>query len=125
MLRYRSDLPPLARRLRREMTDAERRLWSRLRRKQILGVTFLRQRLIGGFVVDFLAPRAGLVVEVDGGQHWEPRHHAADQERDRRLRELGFEVVRFSNLAVMRELDRVVEEIARFVDRGLRRRNPP
>ena len=71
MLRYNNRLKPKARDLRKNMTDSENVLWSRLRRKQLLGVQFYRQKPIGNYVVDFFAPRARLVVEVDGSQHME------------------------------------------------------
>ena len=53
------------------MTDAEHRLWFRLRRKQLLGLQFYRQKPIGKYIVDFYAPAVALVIEVDGGQHFE------------------------------------------------------
>jgi len=60
---------PLARKLRRTPTDAEIRLWSRLRRKQLEGFRFRRQHPLGPYVVDFFCAAAKLIVEVDGGQH--------------------------------------------------------
>ena len=66
MLPYNTNLKQASQKLRREMTDAERRLWSRLRAKQILGVQFYRQKPVGNYIVDFYAPAANLVVEVDG-----------------------------------------------------------
>ena len=68
MLAYKPQLRPLARRLRAAMTDAEHRLWFRLRRKQLLWVQFYRQKPIGKYIVDFYAPAVALVIEVDGGQ---------------------------------------------------------
>jgi very-short-patch-repair endonuclease len=60
-----------ARRLRREQTDAEARLWLRLRNSQINGAKFRRQQPLGPFVADFCCMEVGLVIEVDGGQHSE------------------------------------------------------
>jgi len=68
MLAYKLQLEPLAPRLRAAMTDAEHRPWFRLRRKQLLGVQFYRQKLIGKYIVDFYAPAVALVIAVDGGQ---------------------------------------------------------
>src|SRR5579883_2859889 len=62
---------PIARKLRKSPTDAEIRLWSRLRRKQIEGFRFRRQQPIGRYIVDFFCPEAKLIIEVDGGQHAE------------------------------------------------------
>ena len=69
MLKYNPQLKTKARTLRITLTDAEQRLWERLRRKQILGVQFYRQKPIGNYIVDFYAPAARLVVEVDGSHH--------------------------------------------------------
>ena len=78
MLPYGQNLKSPARELRSGMTDAEQLLWSRVRRKQILGIQFYRQKPIGPFIVDFHAPAAGLVFEVDGGQHFEDEHRRRD-----------------------------------------------
>ena len=102
MRHYNPNLKPHARRLRRALTDAELRLWSRVRRKQILGVPFYRQKPIGPYIVDFFAPRAGLVVEVDGSQHQEAHGRAADARRDAYLRGQKLQVLRFDNRACCR-----------------------
>ena len=68
MLSYKPQLEPLARGLRAAMTDAEHRLWFRLRREQLLGVQFYRQKPIGKYIVDFYAPAVASVIEVVGGQ---------------------------------------------------------
>jgi very-short-patch-repair endonuclease len=118
---YRRNLKHPARELRENMTDAERLLWSRLRRKQ-LGVQFYRQKPLGPFIVDFFAPGAGLVVEVDGCQHSEPNHLERDMQRDRNLLAEGLLVLRFNNLEVFQETDGVLERIAEEVER---RKSPP
>ncbi len=63
MLRYNQNLKNRARQLRKNLTDSEKALWSRLRGKQVLGVQFYRQKPIGGYIVDFYAPTANLVIE--------------------------------------------------------------
>ena len=65
-----------ARSLRKNQTDAEKRLWSRLRRKQVSGYRFRRQVPIGPYIVDFFCPELKLIIEVDGG------HHATTQAQD-------------------------------------------
>jgi very-short-patch-repair endonuclease len=65
MLNYNANLKDKARQLRKDLTDSEKALWSRLRNKQLLGIQFYRQKPIGEYIVDFFAPRAKLVVEVD------------------------------------------------------------
>jgi very-short-patch-repair endonuclease len=104
------------------MTDAERRLWSRLRRKQILGVPFYRQKPIGSYIVDFYAPAAALVIEVDGAHHLEPAQAEGDRIRTAYLMGRGLRVLRFNDREVLLELDAVTEEIAAAV--GARRKSP-
>src|SRR6266496_6502559 len=111
MLPYSRNLKEPARSLRKEMTDAEKRLWSHIRCKQVLGVQFYRQKPIGPYIVDFYAPAAKLVIEVDGCQHLEDDHRKRDIDRDAVLRELGVRVVRVDNIRVLRETDAVMEEI--------------
>ena len=116
MLVYDRKLKLFSRRLRREMTDAEQRLWSRLRRKQLHGIQFYRQKPLGEYVVDFYAPAVCLVIEVDGSQHFEAAGALADERRSAALRGMGLEVLRFDNRQVLLETDAVVEEIWRFID---------
>ena len=100
------------------MTDAEQLLWLRLRRKQLMGVQFYRQKPLGNYVVDFYAPRAKLVVEVDGSQHHEPRAMKADAERDEYLSGLGLAVLRFDNLQLLRETESVLDTIGSAIDKA-------
>ena len=115
MLKYNRGLKTHARVLRQGMTDAEQTLWSKLRRKQIYGVQFYRQKPIGCYIVDFYAPRARLVVELDGSQHFEREHAKRDAVRDSYLQGLCLQVLRFDNLQMLRELEAVLDEIARVV----------
>ena len=115
MLPYDRRLKPASRRLRNGMTDAERRLWFRVRRKQIEGVQFYRQKPLLGYVVDFYAPAARLVVELDGGQHFGDGARPADARRDGALRGLGLQVLRFDDRQVLLETDAVIEAIWREV----------
>ena len=115
MIKYNGGLKTHARALRSGMTDAEQTLWSKLRCKQIHGVQFYRQKPIGCYIVDFYAPRARLVVELDGSQHFEREHVKRDAVRDSYLQGLGLQVLRFDNLQMLRELEAVLDEIARVV----------
>lgn len=112
MLPYSRQLKQNSRELRSHMTDAEQKLWYRLRRKQINGWQFYRQKPIGQYIVDFYCPQARLVVELDGSQHLEPEHQAADQKRDAYLAGLGLRVLRFDNRQVLLEMDAVLGVIA-------------
>jgi len=119
MLPYESRLKPLARRLRKEMTEGEQHLWSRLRRKQLLGVQFYRQKPLGRYIVDFHAPAVRLVIEIDGSQHMEPGHTAADHARDDWLRAQGLRVLRFESSDVLRNTEGVMEVIFTQIRKAL------
>jgi len=99
---------PIARKLRIMPTDAELRLWSRLRRKQLEGFRFRRQQPLGRYVVDFFCPAAKLIVEVDGGQH-----ATESRAREDWLRSRGYRVLRFWNNDVLGNTEGVVDEILR------------
>lgn len=118
MLNYNPRLKPYARRLRGDMTDAEQLLWSRVRGKLISGVQFYRQKPIGNFIVDFYCPKARLVVEVDGAQHFEPEHRRRDAQRTACLARQGLQVLRFDDRQVLQGLDAVLEVIYRAVAGG-------
>jgi very-short-patch-repair endonuclease len=98
-----------ARRLRRDSTDAELKLWYRLRSRSIPGFKFVRQGPIGPYIVDFACRERRLIVEVDGGQHADS---TSDVVRDRWLAEHRYRVLRFWNNDVMANTDGVVETIA-------------
>jgi len=100
-----------AKRLRREMTDAEFLLWSKLRRHQIHGLMFRHQAAIGHYIVDFACLTIKLIIEVDGGQH--NINRAADDRRTRWLEARGYRVMRFWNNEVLQNLDGVLEVIWR------------
>jgi very-short-patch-repair endonuclease len=98
-----------ARNLRKNLTEAEKALWSRLRLKQISGHRFRRQVPIGAYVADFVCLEKRLIVEVDGGQHAEQTVH--DHERTNWLRSQRFNVLRFWNHQVLQEMESVLEVI--------------
>ena len=119
MLAYDPRLKCLSRRLRREMTAAEQRLWQHLRRDRICGVRFYRQKPLARFIVDFYAPAPKLVVEVDGSQHFEAEARHRDAQRTAALKAMGLTVLRFDNLQVLTQTDAVVEAIWRFCDAAI------
>jgi very-short-patch-repair endonuclease len=125
MLKYKAGLKGTARLLRKQLTDSEEALWSRLRRKQLLGVQFYRQKPIGNYIVDFFAPSAKLVVEVNGSQHMERRHAQGDARRNTYLRSLGLKVLHFNSREVLTDGDVVLESIYRAVAEQLKTEIPP
>ncbi|TDI86808.1 MAG: endonuclease domain-containing protein [Caldithrix sp.] len=108
---YNKNLKQPSRELRKNMTDAELLLWSRLRKKQVKGVQFYRQKPLGNYIVDFYCPAANLIVEVDGGQHYTDEGKTKDRERDNYLASLDLKVLRFSNSDVLKEIDAVLQMI--------------
>ena len=98
-----------ARKLRKNLTEVERRLWSRLRRRQLDGYKFRRQHPIGIYVCDFVCLEAKIIVELDGSQHLDQAPH--DLHRDNFLRAREFRVLRFWNGDVLTRTDSVVETI--------------
>jgi very-short-patch-repair endonuclease len=102
-----------SRSLRKNPTDAEKKLWAHLRRKQISGRRFRRQHPLGRYIVDFVCLEAKLIVEIDGGQHTESAH--GDAQRTQWLQRQGFRVVRFWNNEVLGETESVLTEIARML----------
>ena len=105
-----------ARRLRREMTPHERKLWYLFLRKYPVKV--YKQRIIGKFIVDFYCASARLVIEVDGTQHYEPQGMDYDSERSAFLTGHGLEVLRFSN----RDIDRNFYGVCTQIDLTIRQR---
>ena len=99
-----------AQQLRRSQTEAERRLWSRLRGRQVHNAKFRRQHAIGPYVVDFCCPERRLVVEVDGGQH--ALETPVDGARTEFLAAQGYRVLRFWNNEVITNTEGVLERIS-------------
>jgi very-short-patch-repair endonuclease len=94
------------------MTLAERIIWRALRAHRLNGAGFRRQTPIGPYIVDFVSHSAMLIVEIDGGQHFDDAHEARDEARDAYLRSKGFKVLRFSNYDVMTNREGVLTVIA-------------
>jgi len=102
-----------ARRMRRELTEAEKVIWTRLRAGRLNGFKFKRQQPIGRYIVDFVCFERRSIVEIDGSQHLDEVIH--DNRRTRWLEQRGFRVVRFWNDEALRDTERVIEEIARVL----------
>jgi very-short-patch-repair endonuclease len=98
-----------ARGLRRNSTDAERLMWARLRGRRLAGYKFKRQVPIGGYVADFVATEAKLIVEIDGGQH--SIRVEEDRVRTEELERFGYRIVRFWNHDVLNNIEGVLEAL--------------
>jgi len=113
---YKPHLKGVAGILRKNMTDAEIKLWNRIKRKQIADLQFYRQKPLGKYIVDFYCHAKGLVIEIDGGQHYEIRGTKKDKERDEYLENvLGLKVFRFNNLEVLKNIEGVMGKILEAV----------
>ena len=100
-----------ARRMRKQMTDAELKLWNELRAHRLSGLSFRRQMPIAGYIADFACPAHNLIVEVDGSHHGDPDKAESDGRRDAVLSGLGWTVLRFWNDDVLRDIDGVCQHI--------------
>ncbi|MBN2028770.1 endonuclease domain-containing protein [bacterium] len=116
MFKYNPRLKNRARKLRSSMTDAEVKLWQHIRMRQGARIKFLRQRPIGNYIVDFYAPEAKLVIEVDGGQHYKEESFEYDKIRDAYLKGLNLKILRVSNLDVLNKIEGVVKKIIELVE---------
>ena len=98
--------------MRRDLTEAELKLWNELRAHRLMGMGFRRQMPISGYIVDFACAKAKIVVEVDGTQHAEAERSQYDLERAARLESLGWTILRFWNADVLTDIDGVCRHIA-------------
>lgn len=103
-----------ARKLRKELTPAERKLWAYLRGDKLDRINFRRQHAIGNYVTDFCSPKAKLIIELDGSQHLEQEEY--DSERTKYLEEQGYKVIRFWNNQIMADMNGVILAIMNALD---------
>jgi len=110
---YNPKLKELARNLRKNSPLSEVLLWQRLKKKQILGCDFHRQKPIDEFIVDFFCAQLGLIIEIDGDTHWDKL--AQDVNRQKRLESLGFHLLRFSDAEVKNNIEGVFVKIEEWI----------
>ena len=115
MLQYNKELKENSRSLRKNMTDAERFLWSKIRNRQIKDYRFIRQKIIGNYIIDFYCPKACLIIELDGSQHYTDEGMKKDEIRDKFLAGLGFRVLRFSDRDILKNINGVIDEILKYL----------
>ena len=105
----------LAKQLRRKQTEAEKKLWAKLRNRQLDGVKFRRQQPVGSYIIDFISFDEKLIIEIDGGQHNKLEIIKRDEERTIWLENEGFHVMRFWNNEVMQNIEGVRIKIKEFL----------
>ena len=108
--KHNKQLVPLAKHLRKEMTKEERHLWYDFLRTY--PVRFLRQKVLGKYIVDFYCAEAKLVIELDGSQHFEDTNIAKDQERTNFLESYGLSVIRIPN----NEINNNFRGVCQYID---------
>lgn len=107
-------LQQFARNLRHRQTDAEQKLWSHLRNRQLHGYKFRRQHPISTYIVDFVCIDRKLVIELDGGTHI--TRSAKDSDKTRYLQHMGFKVLRYRNEELLAHMNEVLTDIAKNLD---------
>jgi len=120
MLPYNKNLKEHSRQLRKDMTEAEKLFWSKVRNKQLNGVQFYRQKIIGDYIVDFYCPQVMLVIEIDGSQHYQEEGLEKDEVRDAYIRALELTILRFTNREVLTNMAGVLETVHDYLQT-----NPP
>jgi very-short-patch-repair endonuclease len=105
------------RNLRRNQTEAEKKLWAALRNRQLAGVKFRRQFSIGRYILDFYSPEYKLGVEADGGQHFEDEERQRDRLRTGELSKVGVEILRFSDREILSNIEGVCEIIQKTIEK--------
>jgi very-short-patch-repair endonuclease len=108
---------------RKKQTDAERKLWSVLRNRQLSGAKFRRQFPIGKYILDFYSPEYKLGIEADGGQHYEAKGKLRDQQRSKELSQLGVKVIRFNDRDILKNTEGVYRIILENIEK--KRLSPP
>ena len=119
--KHNSNLVPLAKQLRKEMTKEERHLWYDFLREY--PVRFTRQKVLGRYIADFYSAKAKLVIELDGSQHYEDSNAVKDAERTKFLEGYGLRVIRIPNNEVNRNFAGVCEYIDAVVQQSLSQRS--
>jgi len=104
-----------ARKLRSNMTDCEKIIWKRIRKDQLYGIRFYRQRILGNYIVDFYAASIKLVIEIDGQHHYAPEYLGQDKFRDKYFNEQGIHVLRIKNQEVTDNLENAIQKILKAI----------
>ena len=119
MIHYNNKNVNRARELRKDMTPWERKLWYCF--LKTYPIRFQRQRQIENYIVDFFCAKAGLILELDGGGHYDPKTQKKDEERTIKLESHGYKVIRFCN----RDIDKNFYSVCTVIDREVKQRTLP
>ena len=108
------NLTPYSQKLRREMTPEERKLWYNFLKG--IPLTVHRQKVIENYIVDFYIAQAKIIIELDGSQHYDDKAARLDEIRNKRLKELGYTVLRYTNLDIIRRFKEVCMDIENHLE---------
>jgi very-short-patch-repair endonuclease len=103
-----------AKRLRKEQTETEKKLWSKIRNRSLIGLKFRRQYPVDNYILDFYCPQLKLAIEADGSQHLDAKQMEYDRKREARLGRMGIRILRFSDYDILTNIEGVLEEIVRI-----------
>ena len=115
--KYNKEIVPFAKELRKNMTKEERHLWYDFLR--MYPIKFTRQKVLGKYIADFYCAKANIVIELDGSQHYEDEGLLNDEKRTQYLNELGINVIRISNLDVLKNFEGVCTYIDEIVKQSI------
>lgn len=104
---------PLRRKLRQDMTSAEKLFWAKVASRQLHNLKFRRQHAIGNYIVDFYCPERKLVIEIDGDTHAEELTMQDDRVREDYLKSLGYKIIRYQNQDILNNLEGVFEDLVK------------
>ncbi len=116
-IHYNPKLKERARELRNNATASEKRLWKYLRGKQMRGYDFHRQKPIDNYVVDFFCYKLRLIIEVDGRTHGFQEVYKRDVKKEKKLKDLGLRVLRFTDEQVLTDIETVLRNIELYIDK--------
>ena len=114
-LPYNKDLKAFSRKLRNNSTLGEILLWQKLKAGSVKGYKFNRQKPLGRYIVDFYCKPLKLVIEIDGGYHFEEEQKLKDAERQKLLENMGLHFLRFSDEQIRKDMDTVLKEIENYI----------
>ncbi len=115
-IHYNPKLKELARQLRNNSTQSEIRLWKYLKGKQMMGYDFHRQKPIDNYIVDFFCNKLKLAIELDGFSHYIKETYLKDLEKEKKLNQLGINVIRFQDSEVLHRIDNVIAVIQAYIE---------
>jgi len=110
--------------LRKKQTEAEKKLWSIVRNRQLGGIKFRRQFSIGRYILDFYCPKYLLGIAADGGQHNDDKGRESDGIRTKELKKFGVEIIRFSDREVLTNIEGVYEVIRKVLEKRSKDKTP-